>query len=68
MRGVAGNVIEFLTRQNTHWNADLAALLNHPPQANVFSLLGDTHPLEVAPTRLQRFRNRIDSVKNIHGD
>ena len=68
MRGVPGNVVKFLTRQNTHWNADLAALVDHPPQANVFPLFGDTNPLEVATASLQRFRNRIDSVKNVHGD
>jgi hypothetical protein len=66
MRGVAGNLVKFLTRQNAHWNSDLAALVDHPSQANIFPLFGDTDPLEVAPARLERFRNRIDSVKNIH--
>jgi hypothetical protein len=68
MGGVAGNFVEFCARQNPHWNTDLAALVNHPAQANIFSLLRDTNPFEVAPTRLERFCNRIDSVKNIHGD
>ena len=68
MRGVAGNFVEFHTRQNAHWNANLAALVNYPPQANIFPFLGNTHPLEVAPARLERLRNRIDSVKNIHAE
>ena len=68
MRGVAGNFVEFHARQNAHRNADLAALVNHPLQANIFSLLGDADPLEVAPARLERFRNRIDSVENVHAE
>jgi hypothetical protein len=28
MRGVAGNFVKLLTRQNAHRNADLAALVN----------------------------------------
>jgi hypothetical protein len=68
MRGVAGNFVELFTRQNADWNADLAALVNHPSQANVFSFLGDTDPLEVAAARLERLRNCVDSVKNIHAD
>jgi hypothetical protein len=68
MRGVAGNFVELLTRQDAYWNADFAALINHPPQANIFSLFGDTNPLEIATARLERFCNRIDSVENVHGD
>ena len=68
MRGVAGNFVEFHARQNAHRNADLAALVNHPLQANIFAFLGDGDPLEVAPARLERLRNRVDSVKNIHAD
>ena len=68
MCGVAGNFVKLLTRQNAHWDANLAALINHPPQANILPLFGDTDPLEVAPARLERFRNRINSVENVHGD
>ena len=68
MGGVAGNLVEFHARQNAHGNADLAALVNRSLQANIFPLLGDTNPLEVAPARLERFRHRIDSVENVHGD
>jgi len=68
MRGVAGNFVKLLTRQDAYWNADLAALINHPPQANVFPLLGDTDPFEIAPARLERFCHRINSVENVHGD
>ena len=67
MGGIAGDLVEFLARQNAHRNANLAALFNHPPQANVFSLFGDANPLEVAPTRLERLDHRIDSVENVHG-
>lgn len=66
MRGVSRKFIEFLTGQNTHRNTDLAALLNHSSQANIFPLLGDTNPLEIAPARFKRFRNCINSVENIH--
>jgi hypothetical protein len=68
MRCVAGNFVELLPRQDPHGNSDLAALVNHASQANIFSLLGDTNPLEVAPAGLERFGNRIDSVKNVHAD
>jgi hypothetical protein len=66
MCGVAGDFVEFLARQNAHRNSDLAALVDHPPQSNVFPLLGDTYPLKIAPARFERFRHGIDSVENIH--
>ncbi len=68
MRGIAGNFVEFHARQNSHRNADLAALVNRPLQPNIVSLLGDSDPLEVTPARLERFRNRINSIENIHAD
>src|SRR6266704_979393 len=68
MRGVARNFVELLTRQNAHGNANLAALVNHPPQTNIFPLFRDADPLEVAPARFERLRNCINSVENIHGD
>ena len=68
MRGVTGNFVQFHSRQNANGNSDLAALVNRPLQANIVPLLGDGNPLEVAPARLERFRNRIDSVKNIHAE
>jgi hypothetical protein len=68
MRGVAGNFVELLTRQNAHRNADFAALVDHSPQANILPLFGDADPFEVTPARLERFCNCINSVENVHGD
>ncbi len=68
MRGVAGNFVEFHARQDSHRNADLAALVNRPLQPNIVPLLGDGDPLEVASARLERFGNRINSIENIHDD
>src|SRR5208337_5505746 len=66
VRGVTGNLVKLHPRQNAHGNADLAAFVNRPLQANIFPLLGDSDPFEVASARLKRFRNRIDSVENVH--
>ncbi len=68
MRGVTGNFVKLHSRQNAHRDSDLAALVNRPLQANIFSLLGDRNPFEVAPARFERLRNRIDSVENVHAE
>ena len=68
MRGSAGNFVELLARQDAYGNANLAALVNYPPQANIFPLFGDADPFEVTSARLERFGNRIDSVENVHAD
>ncbi len=66
MGGGAGDFVEFLARQNAHRNANLAALVDHAPQPDIFAFFRHADPFKVAAPRFERFRDRIDSVENIH--
>jgi len=45
MRGVAGNFVKFLTRQDAYWNANLAALVNHTASGEYPSALWRRRPI-----------------------
>jgi hypothetical protein len=66
MGRIPGKFVELFARQNAYWDPNLPALVDHPPQPNIFPFFGNTYPLKISPTRLQRLRDRINSVKNIH--
>jgi hypothetical protein len=68
VRGVAGQLVEFGSRQEANLHADFAALVDHALETDVLAFGGDTHPLKVAASGFKRFDNGIDSVENVHGE
>ena len=67
MGGVARKFVEFLARQKADLHANLAAVLDYPPQADVLAFGGNADPLKGAAAGLQRLGDGVDSVENIHG-
>ena len=66
VRIVARQLVEFRSRQDAHGNSLPPAFIDHMLQAEIVTLLGDSHPGKSASSRLQRLGHRVDPVDVIH--
>src|ERR1700758_2462826 len=67
MRRISRHSVEFRALQEAHWHAQLATLFYDALQSQIVTLLGKPHPLKRAAPRLDRLRDRVQTVDVIHG-
>src|SRR5580700_1007145 len=62
----ACHLVEFGARQKFNRNAELAAVFDHPLQADVMPLLRHSNPLESPSPGFERLADGIDAINVVH--